>query len=419
MKTTNFPIFTTKSDPSDAEIISHKLMIRSGMIRKLSSGQYTWLPLGLKVIDKIQNVVRSELNKIGCREILMPLVQPNELWKESGRWSEYGPELLRFKDRHEREFCFGPTFEEVITDLLRQDLSSYKQLPINFFQISTKFRDEIRPRFGVMRSREFIMKDAYSFHATKTCLDTTYVKYMEAYKNIFNSLMLKFTMVDADSGNIGGSESHEFHVIADTGEDDLLLDDTFNGMNVEIAKQRYQEESLEKIASKSGMKLKKGIEVGHIFKLGTKYSKPMNLTFTDENSKINDVFMGCYGIGISRVVAAAIEQNYDDKGIIWPKRMAPFQVAIIELDSKKACGIREYAENIYDALEKNGIDVIYDNRSLKLGNKLADWELIGIPNILIIGQKETENTTMTLKRRDENQKHEVTPEFVNNSELKI
>jgi len=346
-------------------------------------------------------------------------VQPNELWKESGRWSEYGPELLRFKDRHEREFCFGPTFEEVITDLLRQDLSSYKQLPINFFQISTKFRDEIRPRFGVMRSREFIMKDAYSFHATKTCLDTTYVQYMEAYKNIFNSLMLKFTMVDADSGNIGGSESHEFHVIADTGEDDLLLDDTFNGMNVEIAKQRYQEESLEKIASKSGMKLKKGIEVGHIFKLGTKYSKPMNLTFTDENSKIDDVFMGCYGIGISRVVAAAIEQNYDDKGIIWPKRMAPFQVAIIELDSKKACGIREYAENIYDALEKNGIDVIYDNRSLKLGNKLADWELIGIPNILIIGQKETENTTMTLKRRNENQKHEVTPEFVNNSELKI
>ena len=419
MKTSNFPIFTVKTDPSNAEVISHKLMVKSGMIRKLSSGQYTWLPLGLKVIDKIQSVVRTELNKIGCREILMPLVQPNELWRESGRWSEYGPELLRFKDRHEREFCFGPTFEEVITDLLRQDLSSYKQLPINFFQISTKFRDEIRPRFGVMRSREFIMKDAYSFHATTSCLDTTYLNYMEAYKNIFNLLMLNFTMVDADSGNIGGSESHEFHVIADTGEDDLLLDDSFNGMNIEIAKERYQEEDLEKIANKSGMKLKKGIEVGHIFKLGTKYSKPMNLRFTDENSQINNVFMGCYGIGISRVVAAAIEQNFDDRGIIWPKIMAPFQVAIIELDSKNNCEIKEYAENIYGALKKNGVDVIYDDRNLKLGNKLADWELIGIPNILIIGQKETESKTMTLKRRAELQKQEVTSEFVNDSEFRV
>ena len=263
------------------------------------------------------------------------------------------------------------------------------------------------------------MKDAYSFHATTNCLDTTYFKYMEAYKNIFNSLMLNFTMVDADSGNIGGSESHEFHVIADTGEDDLLLDDSFNGMNIEIAKERYQEEDLEKIADKSGMKLKKGIEVGHIFKLGTKYSKPMNLRFTDEKSQINNVFMGCYGIGISRVVAAAIEQNFDDRGIIWPKIMAPFQVAIIELDSKNNCEIKEYGENIYRALKKNGVDVIYDNRNLKLGNKLADWELIGIPNILIIGQKETESKTMTLKRRAELQKQEVTSEFVNDSELRV
>ncbi len=419
MKTSNFPIFTVKSDPSDAEVVSHKLMIKSGMIRKLSSGQYTWLPLGLRVIDKIQDIVRNELNRIDCREILMPLIQPNELWKESGRWSEYGPELLRFKDRHEREFCFGPTFEEVITDLLRQDLSSYKQLPINLFQISTKFRDEIRPRFGVMRSREFIMKDAYSFHASASCLDISYSKYMKAYKNIFNSLMLDFTMVDADSGNIGGSESHEFHVIANTGEDDLLLDDSNNGMNIEIAKEKYQEENLEKIVGKSGMTLKKGIEVGHIFKLGTKYSKPMNLRFTDENSKINDVFMGCYGIGISRVVAAAIEQNYDDKGIIWPKTMSPFQVALIELDSKKNTGIREYTENIYKALKNNGVDVIHDNRDLKLGNKLADWELIGIPNILIIGQKETENKNITLKRRDEEEKREVASEFINDSSLTV
>lgn len=419
MKTSDFPVFTVKSDPSEAEVTSHKLMIKSGMIRKLSSGQYTWLPLGLKVIDKIQKIVRDELNKIGCREILMPLVQPNDLWKESGRWEEYGPELLRFKDRNEREFCFGPTFEEVITDLLRQDLSSYKQLPINLFQISTKFRDEIRPRFGVMRSREFIMKDAYSFHTSTECLDESYAKYMEAYKNIFNSLMLDFTMVDADSGNIGGNESHEFHVIADTGEDYLLLDNSLNGMNIEIAKERYEEEDLEKIATKTGMSLKRGIEVGHIFKLGTKYSKPMRLRYTDENSKINDVFMGCYGIGISRVVAAAIEQNYDDKGIIWPKSMSPFQVALIELDSKKNNDIKNYADDIYEDLINNGVDVIYDDRDLKLGNKLADWELIGIPNMLIIGKKESDDKTLTLKRRQEDEKHTVTNEFTKDLSLKV
>ena len=419
MKTSDFPVFTVKSDPSEAEVMSHKLMIKSGMIRKLSSGQYTWLPLGLKVIDKIQKIVRNELNKIGCREILMPLVQPNDLWKESGRWEKYGPELLRFKDRNEREFCFGPTFEEVITDLLRQDLSSYKQLPINLFQISTKFRDEIRPRFGVMRSREFIMKDAYSFHASSECLDESYAKYMGAYKNIFNALMLDFTMVDADSGNIGGNESHEFHVIADTGEDYLLLDNSLNGMNIEIAKERYQEEDLEKIATKTGMSLKRGIEVGHIFKLGTKYSKPMRLRYTDENSKINDVFMGCYGIGISRVVAAAIEQNYDDKGIIWPKSMSPFQVALIELDSKKNNDIKNYADNIYKDLVSNGVEVIYDDRDLKLGNKLTDWELIGIPNMLIVGKKESDDKTLTLKRRQEDEKHTVTNEFIKDLSLKV
>ena len=225
MKVSNFPIFTQKDVPSEAEIISHQLMIKSGMIRKLSSGQYSWLPMGLRIIQKVENIIREELNNIGCAEILMPSVQPAELWKESGRWDEYGPELLRFKDRHEREFCLGPTFEEVITDLIRKDVSSYKQLPMNLFQISSKFRDEIRPRFGVMRAREFIMKDAYSFHETQNCLDDTYEVYKLAYKKIFKRLMLDYTIVDADSGNIGGNESNEFHVIAETGEDDLLLDD--------------------------------------------------------------------------------------------------------------------------------------------------------------------------------------------------
>jgi len=224
MKVSNFPIFTQKDVPSEAEITSHQLMIKSGMIRKLSSGQYSWLPIGLRVIQKIEKIIREELNNIGCAEILMPSVQPAELWKESGRWDEYGPELLRFKDRHEREFCLGPTFEEVITDLIRKDVSSYKQLPMNLFQISSKFRDEIRPRFGVMRAREFIMKDAYSFHETQNCLDNTYEIYKSAYKKIFERLMLDYTIVDADSGNIGGNESNEFHVIAETGEDDLLLD---------------------------------------------------------------------------------------------------------------------------------------------------------------------------------------------------
>jgi len=410
MKVSQFPIFTLKDTPSEAEVASHKLMIKAGMIRKLSSGQYSWLPIGLRIIKKIEEIIRSELNKIGCSEILMPSVQPAELWQESERWDQYGPELLRFTDRHKRDFCLGPTFEEVITDLIRKDVSSYKQLPINLFQISSKFRDEIRPRFGVMRAREFIMKDAYSFHESQECLDQTYEKYKEAYKNIFKNLMLDFTIVDADSGNIGGNESNEFHVIADTGEDDLLLDSQMNGMNIEIAKKKYNEDNIDNLVEKTGLMHKKGIEVGHIFKLGQKYSEKMNTMITTKDSKSVNIFMGCYGIGITRIVAAAIEQLHDKDGIIWPKSIAPFNSVIIEIDGNKNPSVRSHAESIYELLSKKSIDIIFDDRDSNLGKKIKDWELIGVPNIIIIGKKESENKIVTYKQRASRSKTEISVE---------
>ena len=407
MRVSHFPIFTLKDTPADAEVISHKLMIRSGMIRKLSSGQYSWLPLGLRVIKKIEDIIRKELEKIGCSEILMPSVQPSELWQESGRWEQYGPELLRFTDRHQRDFCLGPTFEEVITDLIRKDVSSYKQLPINLFQISTKFRDEIRPRFGVMRAREFIMKDAYSFHANQESLDEAYEMYKNAYNNIFKNLMLDFTIVDADSGNIGGNESNEFHVIADTGEDDLLLDDQLKGMNIEIAKVKYGEDDLEALIKKTNLTHKKGIEVGHIFKLGQKYSETMKAKVTTKDSKTVDMFMGCYGIGVTRIVAAAIEQLHDNKGIKWPSSITPFNTVIIEIDGHKNSNVRTYCESVYKSFIEKDIEAIYDDRDANLGKKIKDWELIGIPNIVIIGKNESNNKTVIFKKRSSESKSEM------------
>ena len=407
MRVSHFPIFTLKDTPADAEVISHKLMIRSGMIRKLSSGQYSWLPLGLRVIKKIEDIIRKELEKIGCSEILMPSVQPSELWQESGRWEQYGPELLRFTDRHQRDFCLGPTFEEVITDLIRKDVSSYKQLPINLFQISTKFRDEIRPRFGVMRAREFIMKDAYSFHANQESLDEAYEMYKNAYNNIFKNLMLDFTIVDADSGNIGGNESNEFHVIADTGEDDLLLDDQLKGMNIEIAKVKYGEDDLEALIKKTNLTHKKGIEVGHIFKLGQKYSETMKAKVTTKDSKTVDMFMGCYGIGVTRIVAAAIEQLHDNKGIKWPASITPFNTVIIEIDGHKNSNVRTYCESVYESFIEKDIETIYDDRDANLGKKIKDWELIGIPNIVIIGKNESNNNTVIYKKRSSESKSEM------------
>ncbi len=404
MKASKYPLFTQKNNPSDAEIISHKLMLKAGLIRQQSSGQYSFLPLGCRVLKKIEDIIREEMDAIGSAEILMPSVQPSELWEESGRWETYGLELLRLKDRHQRDYCLGPTFEEVITDLVRKDLNSYKQLPINMYQISSKFRDEIRPRFGIMRAREFIMKDAYSFHLNQECLDEWYENYKKAYNRIFTRLQLEYTMVDADSGNIGGSISNEFHVIADTGEDDILIDQDGIGVNFEIARTKYKSDDIKKIIKENNLVQKKGIEVGHIFKLGDKYSKSMNLTIANAESKICTLQMGCYGIGVSRIIAAAIEQNHDKDGIIWPVAISPFKIVIIEIDGHKDESIRLFTTEVYKKLDKKGIEVILDDRNAKLGNKLNDWELIGIPNIAIAGISEAKNKFVTFKKRGRSQK---------------
>jgi prolyl-tRNA synthetase len=410
MKASKYPLFTQKNNPSDAEIISHKLMLKAGLTRQQSSGQYSFLPIGYRVLKKIENIIREEMNAIGSAEILMPSVQPSELWEESGRWETYGLELLRLKDRHQRDYCLGPTFEEVITDLVRKDLNSYKQLPINMYQISSKFRDEIRPRFGIMRAREFIMKDAYSFHLNQECLDEWYENYKKAYNKIFTRLQLEYTMVDADSGNIGGSKSNEFHVIADTGEDDLLIDQDGIGVNYEIAKTKYNSDDIKKIINENNLVHKKGIEVGHIFKLGDKYSKAMNLSIADVESKICNIEMGCYGIGVSRIIAAAIEQNHDDKGIVWPATIAPFKIVIIEIDGHKNESVRIYSSELYEKLSAKGVEVILDDRNSKLGNKLNDWELIGIPNIAIVGKSEAETKSVTFKKRGQDDKSSLSIE---------
>ena len=410
MKASKYPLFTQKNNPSDAEIISHKLMLKAGLTRQQSSGQYSFLPIGYRVLKKIENIIREEMNAIGSAEILMPSVQPSELWEESGRWETYGLELLRLNDRHQRDYCLGPTFEEVITDLVRKDLNSYKQLPINMYQISSKFRDEIRPRFGIMRAREFIMKDAYSFHLNQECLDEWYENYKQAYNKIFTRLQLEYTMVDADSGNIGGSKSNEFHVIADTGEDDLLIDQDGIGVNYEIAKTKYNSDDIKKIINENNLVHKKGIEVGHIFKLGDKYSKAMNLSIADVESKICNIEMGCYGIGVSRIIAAAIEQNHDDKGIVWPATIAPFKIVIIEIDGHKNESVRIYSSELYEKLSAKGVEVILDDRNSKLGNKLNDWELIGIPNIVIVGKSEAETKSVTFKKRGQDDKSSLSIE---------
>jgi len=550
MRASRFLIATQKETPADAEVISHQLMLRAGMIRKLASGLYTWLPLGLRVLRKVEAIVREEMDNAEAQEVLMPVVQPSELWKESGRWQEYGGELLRIADRHGRDFCLGPTHEEIITDLIRGEIRSYKQLPANFYQIQTKFRDETRPRFGVMRAREFIMKDAYSFHATPESLQQTYDVMHAAYCKIFQRLGLDFRPVLADTGSIGGSVSHEFHVLADSGEDDIAFSNGSDyAANVEMAEavapnrdrpaatkemteiatpgqhsiddicnfldcaanntvktlivNGEEEGSLialvlrgdhelnaikaEKIegvanpltfaneqavlaatgcnvgslgpvglsipviidrsaahlsdfvcgANKDGIHLtgvnwqrdctaeriedlrnvvagdlspdgqgtldiKRGIEVGHIFQLGTKYSDAMNAKILDENGKEKAMLMGCYGIGVSRIVASAIEQNNDDKGIIWPESLAPFQLAIIPINPHKSEAVREASENLYTKLREAGHDVLLmDEKKARLGVMLADVELMGIPHRLVIGDRGLENNAIEYKyRRD-------------------
>jgi prolyl-tRNA synthetase len=399
MKYSKSGITTIKSAPNDAEIASHILMIRSGMIKKLASGLYTWMPLGLKVLRKIENIIRLEMNRINALEILMPAIQPSELWKESGRWDKYGPELLRIIDRHEREFCFGPTHEEIITDIARKDIKSYKQLPIIYYQIQTKFRDEIRPRFGVMRAREFLMKDAYSFHENEECLNKTYDIVFNAYKNCFNKIGLEYKVVNADNGQIGGSESHEFHVIADNGEDELIFSDSSDyAINAELFSEAPKEG--DQCPDGSGkVKIRRGIEVGHIFKLGKNYSDSMNASISNKSNKTTKMIMGCYGIGVSRIAAAAIEQSNDDRGIIWPKSISPYEISIISIGYSKNTTIKDYADNLYMELKKMNLDVLLDDRDISPGNMFSDADLIGIPNKIIIGKKFIEKNEFEYKDR--------------------
>jgi prolyl-tRNA synthetase len=407
MKASHLILGTQRENPADAEIISHQLMIRAGLVRQVSSGIYNWLPIGKKVLQKVENIIRMEMNTAGAQEILMPMVQPASLWEESGRIDQYGQELLVFLDRHENKFCLGPTHEEIITDLCKNLLTSYKQLPVTLYQIQTKFRDEIRPRFGVMRSREFLMKDAYSFDLDKESLDQSYSVMKEAYKKIFDSLGLDYRIVKADSGAIGGSDSEEFHVLADSGEDLLAFSDKSEyAINAELLTELQDGQdpySLEGKPSPDGkglLKLKKGIEVGHIFKLGRKYSEILNLRIQGENNDIHPE-MGCYGIGASRIVAAAIEQNHDEKGIIWPKALAPFEVALVEVNPKKKDEIKEKSSEIYNLLKENDIDVLWDDREKRPGVKFTDMEVTGIPLTIIIGERTLETGEIEIKKRQD------------------
>jgi prolyl-tRNA synthetase len=552
MRTSNFPLQTLKEVPSDAEIASHRLMLRAGLIRRLAAGLYTWLPLGLRVLRKVENIVREEMDRAGALEVLMPAVQPAELWQESGRWEQYGPELLRLRDRHQRDFCFGPTHEEIITDLARNELRSYRQLPVNYYQIQTKFRDEIRPRFGVMRAREFLMKDAYSFHLDQASLEQTYALMHASYCRIFARCGLDFRPVAADTGSIGGSGSHEFHVLADSGEDAIAFStESDYAANVELAEavapasepaapgramelvdtpnartiaelvaqfdvpiertvktlivlgseselvalllrgdhelNPIKAEKLPQVAAPLQMAsedqiraaigagpgslgpvglplptivdraaavvsdfsaganvdgrhyfglnwgrdvpvpeiadirnvvegdpspdgvgtltIARGIEVGHIFQLGRKYSDAMNATVLDEGGKQVTMTMGCYGIGVSRVVGAAIEQHNDDKGIRWPSAIAPFSLVIIPMQMKKSERVRAAAEQLYRDLLSAGVDVLFDDRDARPGVMFADMELIGIPHRVVVGERGLDNGQLEYRARvdDENQ----------------
>jgi prolyl-tRNA synthetase len=534
MRLSQYPLNTLKEVPAGAEIISHQLMLRAGLIRQIASGLYTWLPLGVRVMRKVENIVREEMDRIGGQELLMPMVQPAELWRESRRWEAFGPELLRLRDRHDRDFCLGPTHEEVITDLARRELKSYRQLPVTWYQIQSKFRDEIRPRFGVMRSREFIMKDAYSFHLDEACLNRTYALMYEAYSRVCARMGLTFRAVEADTGSIGGSLSHEFHVLADSGEDAIAFSDGSRyAANVELAPalppagtrpapanematvstpavrtiaeltaflgvtaaqclktlivlgedggavalvirgdhelnalkaeklpgvaaplrmagpdavraatgcepgfvgpiglglKIYADHAALKVADfvcganvpdahltganwgrdlpepeaadlrnvQSGdpspdgqgtLSVARGIEVGHIFQLGRKYSETMGALVLDAEGREQSVVMGCYGIGVTRLVAAAIEQNFDERGIIWPEPIAPFQVALVPMNLQKSEAVRAAVEPLYQALLAAGIEVLLDDRDTRPGVKFADMELLGIPHRVVIGER--------------------------------
>ena len=396
---------TLKDSPQDAEVISHQLMLRAGMIRKVSSGIYTWLPLGLKVLRKIENIVREEMDQSGAQEVLMPMVHPKELWEETKRWEKMGPELLRIKDRHDRDFCLGPTHEEVITDLVRNNVKSYKELPLNIYQIQTKFRDEIRPRYGVMRGREFLMKDSYSFNIDEASLQETYLLMRNTYKKILERIGLEYKIVKADSGAIGGDASEEFHVLAENGEDTIAISDASEfAINTELLLSEGEDIStLEGKPSPDGngvIEIKKGIEVGHIFQLGKIYTELMKVNVLNQEGRAVDLFMGCYGIGVSRLVAAAIEQNNDDKGILWPESIAPYEVNIVAIGYTKEPKIADAANNLSEQLQSMGYEVIVDDRKDGYGTKMKDAELIGIPVNIIIGNKFVESGEVELRHRN-------------------
>ncbi|MBL6903049.1 MAG: proline--tRNA ligase [SAR86 cluster bacterium] len=395
---------TLKDAPQEAEVISHKLMLRAGMIRKVASGIYTWLPLGLKVLRKIENIVREEMDASGAQEVFMPMVQPRELWEETKRWDKMGPELLRIKDRHDRDFCLGPTHEEVITDVIRSTVKSYKELPLNIYQIQTKFRDEVRPRYGIMRGREFLMKDSYSFNMDEESLQETYLTMRDTYKKVLERMDLEYKISAADSGAIGGDSSEEFHILADNGEDTIAVSDTSEfAINTELLLKDGEDiKSLEGKPSPDGkgtIQIKKGIEVGHIFKLGQIYADSMKANVLNNEGKASTLFMGCYGIGVSRLVAAAIEQNNDEKGIIWPHSIAPYDINIIAIGYDKNKEIASASNQLYLQLKEMGYEVLLDDRKDGYGTKIKDSELIGIPLNIIIGKQFIENKEVELKSR--------------------
>ncbi|MFT7144718.1 MAG: prolyl-tRNA synthetase [Alphaproteobacteria bacterium] len=401
MRLSQYFLPTLKENPSEAQVPSHRLLLRAGMIRQVTSGMYSWLPLGLRALQKVENVVREEMNRAGAQEVLMPMVQPAELWQETGRWDKMDAELCRIQDRHGRHFCLGPTHEEIVTDLYRNNIQSYKQFPVMLYQIQTKFRDEIRPRFGLMRGREFMMKDCYSFDINKEEALKSYEKMRLAYHAIFKRLGLEYRQVLADTGAIGGNYSHEFHVLAETGEDDLLFDPQSEyAVNVE----KYVE--AEAPRPREELEEKKGIEVGHIFLLEDVYSKPMNAMVAQADGTSNPVTMGCYGIGVSRVVAAAIEQNHDDNGIVWPEAITPFMVGIINMraSDEATCAA---AEKLYNDLTASGVEVLLDDRDASAGQKFKEMDLIGLPWQCVVGPRGLDKGIMEWKNRKTGEKLEL------------
>lgn len=378
---------TLRDMPKEAEVISHKILLRGGYIKQGAAGVYTYLPLGYRVIKRIENIIREELDRIGCSELLMPSLQSKDLWVESGRWDAYGRELMRLTDRHDREFCLGPTHEEVITSIVRDHVKSYKNLPLALYQIQTKFRDEFRPRFGLMRGREFVMKDLYTFSSSQEDLDEWYLKVRGAYQKILDRLELKYRIVRADSGNIGGKNSEEFMILCDIGEDTIAYSDESEfACNVELMDLKEGDPSPD---GKGTIKLAKGIEAGHIFKLGTKYSEPMKCMFVDKDGKPKPIIMGCYGIGVSRLLMAILEQHYKDDKAVWPEEVSPFDVHIIPLDKEGTEGYNKALE-ICDKLTEKGYDCLFDDRNESPGSKFKDADLIGIRNRIVVGRGASE-----------------------------